>query len=380
MSTSSHNKFIIANISTKCDLCEHPILPGDEMFPHHLDLSLLKYRWAHFKCCDPLQLRPLCKHFVKLNRCSLGETCFFRHDSDPALIPKPRRLIKEGRVFAFRRFLLDNFTNHSSVIDVAGGKGELSFELMNLNGWKSTVFDPRPNLDFSDCLKKLAKNLYTRNRNWKHYSPTVLTEPVFPEHVRVLWDEDLYNILLSRGGTRTETAHNSLWKKLRKDADKMIYFDHPDKITSIEVEHETDTDEASEESEDKLDSVLDLIEQADLIVGMHPDKAAEFIVDYCLRVGKSFAVVPCCVFPNSFPHRRLEGKEVRECDDFVEYLKRKDDRLKMAELEFEGRNKCVYWNSKSQDKELTQATVAMPKWIAVVAKHDEEEESNVVVL
>ncbi len=47
------------------------------------------------------------------------------------------------------RFLLDTFGDDclrrgSGVLDVAGGKGELSFELVNLNRIWSTVLDPRP--------------------------------------------------------------------------------------------------------------------------------------------------------------------------------------------------------------------------------------------
>ena len=32
-----------------------------------------------------------------------------------------------------------------------------------------------------------------------------------------------------------------------------------------------------------------------LVIGMHPDEATEPMVDLCLKFGRSFAVVPCCV-------------------------------------------------------------------------------------
>lgn len=46
------------------------------------------------------------------------------------------------------RFLIDTFGREllnegSGVLDVAGGKGELSFELVNLNGINATVVEPR---------------------------------------------------------------------------------------------------------------------------------------------------------------------------------------------------------------------------------------------
>lgn len=48
-----------------------------------------------------------------------------------------------------RRFLLDTFGQASlacgsGVLDVGGGKGELSFELLNLNSIRATIIDPRP--------------------------------------------------------------------------------------------------------------------------------------------------------------------------------------------------------------------------------------------
>ena len=43
---------------------------------------------------------------------------------------------------------------------------------------------------------------------------------------------------------------------------------------------------------------------AAVVVGMHPDEATEPVVVEALAAGKPFAVVPCCVFPKLFPHRR----------------------------------------------------------------------------
>ena len=47
------------------------------------------------------------------------------------------------------RWLLDTFGRAllaagAGVLDVAGGKGALAFELANLNGLRATVLDPRP--------------------------------------------------------------------------------------------------------------------------------------------------------------------------------------------------------------------------------------------
>ncbi len=59
-----------------------------------------------------------------------------------------------------KRFLIDVFgvdllASGAGVLDIAGGQGELSFELVNVNGLRSTVMDPRP-LDLRKSLRKLT--------------------------------------------------------------------------------------------------------------------------------------------------------------------------------------------------------------------------------
>lgn len=46
-----------------------------------------------------------------------------------------------------------------------------------------------------------------------------------------------------------------------------------------------------------------LVHDCSLLVGMHPDQAAEHLIDFGLRNQKPFAVVPCCVYHRQFPHR-----------------------------------------------------------------------------
>lgn len=66
-------------------------------------------------------------------------------------------------------------------------------------------------------------------------------------------------------------------------------------------------------------------------------------MDIALKSGKSFAVVPCCVFPHLFPDRRLpNGRSVVEYADFVEFLMSKDPSIRSQLLPFQGRNRVVY--------------------------------------
>ena len=98
---------------------------------------------------------------------------------------------------------------------------------------------------------------------------------------------------------------------------------------------------------------------ASIVVGMHPDEATEPIVDMALAAGKPFAVVPCCVFPSLFPHRRLPaakaeegsggggGDPVRTHEQFVRYLCAKRAGIRTERIEgLPGRNVVVYWRGQ----------------------------------
>ena len=84
-----------------------------------------------------------------------------------------------------------------------------------------------------------------------------------------------------------------------------------------------------------------------LLIGMHPDEATEAIVDAGLKYGKPFAVLPCCVFPQLFPERRIQRaaageRAVVRYSEFIEYLRAKSDDIELAHLPFEGRNQVVF--------------------------------------
>lgn len=77
---------------------------------------------------------------------------------------------------------------------------------------------------------------------------------------------------------------------------------------------------------------------------MHPDQVTEAIVDAALLCDKPFAVVPCCVFPNLFPHRKkADGSgPVVSYEDLVKYLQAKHPSIKSCNLPFMGRNVVLY--------------------------------------
>ena len=74
---------------------------------------------------------------------------------------------------------------------------------------------------------------------------------------------------------------------------------------------------------DRLDAVGEMVRNCSFIAGLHPDQATDAILDMALRLGIHFAVVPCCVMPSLFPHRRQRkgsGDPVRSYKSFCQYL------------------------------------------------------------
>ena len=103
-----------------------------------------------------------------------------------------------------------------------------------------------------------------------------------------------------------------------------------------------------------------LWDAAALVVGMHPDEATDAIVDLCVQTGKPFAIVPCCVFPESHPHRRTtEGGTVRTYEDYIEHLAAKHPTIERAELPIVGRSTVLFWRGESCGEEEEGGGVAV---------------------
>jgi hypothetical protein len=157
-------------------------------------------------------------------------------------------------------------------LDVAGGRGDVSFELHTKLGIKSTLVEPRE--------RKLNKK-----------------------------------------------QHKWLKKKLKTD-----------ESTAPEAESMLCEQIRTEFSSENFAQFKD----CSAVIGMHPDQATEAIVDFALQYSKPFAVVPCCVFPDLFKHRRdRDGAPVTERMALVDYLARKTGG-EVQYLDIEGANQVVY--------------------------------------
>ena len=193
----------------------------------------------------------------------------FRSNADvPTLFERKDR----HRVFAkwlVDKYGIDFLSSGTGVLDVAGGKGELSQALFDLGVRRSILLDPHPRCDSCEGEK---------------IEFHIIQEPL---------DED--------GSLLT----------------------------------------------DRVDEVGNLSRNCSIIAGMHPDQATEAIVDMSLRLGKPFAILPCCVMPKLFPNRvqKRHGDPVRSYNTFCQYLLDKSPAgvpFLVEYLPFQGRNKVIY--------------------------------------
>jgi hypothetical protein len=186
------------------------------------------------------------------------------------------------------------------ILDVAGGKGEVSARLLMCQRQRVVMVDPRP-ANVVDCFERLVL-------------------PKIPKK----WQKKLE-------------------QQRQNDPDfvqKVVDGRFRQLVTTF--------DDRSLSSCSELQLA---VENSSLLLGLHADNATEAIVDVAIRNNKPFVVVPCCVFPNFFPTRFIheEGQgmvPVRSHTQFCRYLVEKDSRFVLEELPFAGKNYAIWWNGK----------------------------------
>jgi len=189
--------------------------------------------------------------------------------------------------------------NKIHILDVAGGKGELSARLSMCLLQRVVMIDPRP-ADVENCFENLV--LPKIPNKWQKRLEIQRVEN--PNIVREKLDERFRQLVMN--------------------------FDDSTLRSSPEVK--------------------DGVRNASLLIGLHSDGATEAIVDAALAFQKPFIVVPCCVFPSFFPNRRVVMKKgedsipVRTHDHFCKFLLDKHPDFRMETLPFEGRNIAICWD------------------------------------
>ena len=276
---------------------------------------------------------------------------------------KGQRKVKNGsRAASFCRWLLavygeELLASGSGVVDVAGGRGELAFQLHCLRNIPTTVIDPRP-LKLHTNLSRIDKGAHLRATPL-HESKTktaqdtnifIKSSASTPSSLSITASSDEKKTPLTPLTPLSSQSSTPSIPKLPNSI--QACFPAPvgidGKISRFYNHYLKDSakyqPDLSAEVLNELDQVLNSFS---VLVGLHPDQATEPIVDWALLHNKPFAVVPCCVFPNMFPLRGRDVKiplseAVSKHGGFVEYLMQKDPRIRSTQLDFEGRNVVVY--------------------------------------
>ncbi|KAA8496249.1 hypothetical protein FVE85_2404 [Porphyridium purpureum] len=192
-----------------------------------------------------------------------------------------------NRASVFLKFLIDTFglpvlRAQGGVVDVAGGVGELACRLAYCHQTDCVLVEPRDDVRLQWCLESR----------------------ILP-HLPMKWRE-----------------------RFTPDKGAQVLAQH---VTHLQLMFEHDAMQHAE--------LAHALRNCALITGMHPDSAAEPIVDVALQLGKPFAIVPCCVFPNSAPHRA----HVRTHEDFLIYLQAKHPDIQRTKLAMNGRCDVLYY-------------------------------------
>lgn len=245
------------------------------------------------------------------------------------------------------------------ILDIAGGKGELSARMTLCHTLRVQMVDPRP-ADLYDCFQK---HVYRS----------------LPQK----WQQ--------RIDAQDPSAIQAVIERRFQQLIKCFPMDGSDILCEVQ----------------KDEALLEAVEGCSLMIGMHADGATEAIVDIALHYRKPFVVVPCCVFPNLFRHRLVpaaeeldvmqkdedeesssslspddpnesnnEGEEessslglhapiceiekketqirmvpVRNHEQFCRYLALKDSHFVVEILPFEGRNTAIWWDGLHTDRD-----------------------------
>jgi hypothetical protein len=272
--------------------------------------------------------------------------------SSPSAATSTRALSRKTRVYAFRDFLIQSYGDYlgrqrrlrrhqqccGHVLDVAGGKGDLSWLLYNVDGIPSIVLDPRG--DVSKCaiprsVQYLKNNPAEANQRAVPGLPTHqplavlmphLTEKVdfmLPQHVPICLDQELVD-KIRKIVYQQEDAHQE-WQ---------IYWNDKIRHHLLDIDRTTilTTNTAIIDAENALQTILGTA----LVVGFHPDQATDYCIELAQVLDVPFCVVPCCVFPSEFPNRRLRDTNVRvqNYPQLIQYLQEKCPQAQTAWLDF----------------------------------------------
>ena len=221
-----------------------------------------------------------------------------------------RKRKNDNRASAFaallvREFGRDRLRAGAGVVDVAGGSGELAFELAARWGSPCPIIDPR-----GEGVRVTARHrrlLASRAANAALVPPAWIASSPLASQLSAQWS----------------TFHPARTSHVKRPFD------------------------ASAMDDPKLAALL---LECSAIVGLHPDQATGAVVDAGLTLNKPWATVPCCVFPGSFPERKAPttGRTARTTEELVEHLAARmaNGRARREVLHFDGANVAVWCDAE----------------------------------
>eukprot|EP01134_Creolimax_fragrantissima_P002663 CFRG2663T1 len=305
----------------------------------------------------------------------MRENCYFRHHmNEGEVLPEPKqmkrgysrqRIRNKSRATAFRKFLINTYgidllKNGRGVLDVAAGRGLLSYELVNLNDIPTLRIEPRNTTAGSRFRFLLEKGAFHRNKSIGGVTSEFGNRMAVPKQLRICLDKDFIGqvkdktICQDTVDVYLAQAEELVWNKkglqTRNNDNDELYMDtdlnndaHPESEDDEPI-FRTEWSDPCDHLVSDLQNVESYLTDFSIVVGMHPDQATEIIADLAISMNKPFACVPCCVFHKKFPDRKLmDGTRVTTYNHFIEYLVEKDpETVRVATLDFDGKNKVVY--------------------------------------
>lgn len=280
-----------------------------------------------------------------------------------------RAFSRKNRVYAMREFILQTYSHYlkegCTILDVAGGKGVLSWLLTNIDGYDSIVCDPR-RTDYTNLMKSVTflqnnpaeaelrcqsglatfqplaaclktKRLKSERRKQQYPQSQSQSQAnggldsnnaidmempfVHPRHLRMYIDATLIEALqsfLQKSNLNDSMNWETFWEKATQKAEQTCPIYGSKQHLQVEPMKKVSPPEQQQQQQEyhvrNQDQRITNAETArsiffskntQLIVGFHPDQATEATIDLALLFQIPFVVCPCCVFPSEFPNRFL---------------------------------------------------------------------------
>lgn len=246
----------------------------------------------------------LCKHWARYKECLYHARgiCKFAHPSstiprcDPLSGNLPRHRTQSGRlqtrndsrVAQFRTFVAETLPKGivgARVLDVAGGKGELAYQLLHLCGVESChVVDPR-----SLSLRRFQ---IRRERGFYHKSiflhPEIVSKQEDDElevgHLRCLFTQELWNGNSNNQDGEEEKVCEASFRETNGKATQAWVWPPPSKGDKSHHGNDRDDDDDPTQPQTPFPTynhASSITQSATLILGMHPDqgKALHCLLD-----------------------------------------------------------------------------------------------------